>query len=174
MFLSQRSVRRHFRLFLGDDLAGQDEGISLIREQVEGNLCFHCEIVVGLFTKFGSAASVLERAVAARQLDQARFRARTRRPRCTTATRRDGSRLKRCGPITNRQRKAGLSLVIGLRLPTDTRGTGVDQTFEGHGLLPPVQSRSALLSNSARNVDDDPSRLVLRRHSRASVALSRE
>jgi hypothetical protein len=30
----------NLRLFLGDDLAGQGEGISLIREQVEANLCF--------------------------------------------------------------------------------------------------------------------------------------
>jgi hypothetical protein len=44
-------------------------GISLIREQVEANLCFHCEIVGGTFTKCGHPF-VLERAVTTKQLDQ--------------------------------------------------------------------------------------------------------
>jgi hypothetical protein len=43
----------NFRLFLGNDLADRGEGISLIREQVEPNPCFHCEIVGGLFPKCG-------------------------------------------------------------------------------------------------------------------------
>jgi hypothetical protein len=58
----------NLRLFLGNDLADQGEGISLIREQVEANLCFHCEIVGRGCSR--SAASFLERAVATRQLDR--------------------------------------------------------------------------------------------------------
>jgi hypothetical protein len=81
------------------------------------------------------------------QLKEERFRARTRCPRCTTATQCDGSRLKRCGPITDHWGEGRLSIVIGarptaaLRLPVMTNASPPPR---GDRLLARSVSRAAL------------------------------